>query len=986
MQEQGRVIFEPFCLDLGDERLWRGQEAIRLSHKAFGVLCCLVARAGQLVTKEDLFAEVWPETVISESVLTVAIRQLRQVLGDQARAPRFIETVHRRGYRFIAPVSSPEVPAPFPTHTQTLSALMTPSNLFVGRQRELERLIQWFERAQQGVRHIALIAGEAGIGKTALVNAFVRRIAQEQELWIGHGQCVEHYGAAEAYLPVLEAIGRLGRGADGARIVSILRHYAPSWLAHLPSLSPPGQRAALSEPSVGVSPQRMVRELAEAIEVLTETRPLVLVLEDLHWSDHTTLSWLNYISRRRDPARLLVLGTYRPVDAIVDQHPIRAVSAELRQQPQGAELVVDNLSTADVCAYLAQRFNIESLPTELAILLRQYTSGRPFFLTTVVDDLIGHGVVAAGLELGDVTYSVEVFLQQIPSRVSALIERDVDGLLPDEQALLEVASIAGYRFSALAVAAGLRRSADEIEAQCATWVRQGRFIRTGGAETWPDGAVTACYHFIHALYHDVIYRRVSAGQRVRLHRQIGLRKEAGYGARAGDIAAELAMHFERGLDIDRALYYLQEAVNNALNRTAYQEAIRLLSDALGLIHNQPDRSVESLVKQEMSMLAIRSRLVMLTKGFEAPEVKQDLIRVHALAEKLEDMQALGAATESLWLFNLFRSELDDAKRLAEESIRLSLLEKDSIMMSRACESMGETAFYLGRFTHACDHMQRCLAGYDPSQHATSSFWHESASRGVLGRVFLSQAYWIQGYPDQALQKLHEARALALQLDHSMSRAMALYVSAILYLFHRNIQGVSEQADALKALAEDQGFALQSARSLFLQGWVLTQQQHYTSGIAQMWEGLKASQATGMTLGDPWSFGLIAEAYGRAGDPQRGLSAVEHALSLSSTSHERWCEAELYRVKGDLLQACTHRRQQQTENSESYFRDALDIARKQQAKFWELRAATSLARLWQFQNKRQEAYDLLMTVYCWFKEGLCTSDLQDAKALLDELIE
>ncbi len=978
MQRPHFVIDESYQLDVHEERLWHGNEVIELNHKAFAVLHELVRLAGQLVFKDDLLDAVWPDMSVSEGVLTTAIRELRRAFGDQVRTPQFIETVYGRGYRFIAPVTSRDFSIPSLTNEQNVAAPVSPSALFVGRQRELERLVEWYEKAKQGSRQVVFIAGESGIGKTALVDTFVRQIAQKQPLWIGHGQCIEHYGVGEAYLPVLEAMGRLGRGVDGSQVVSILRRYAPSWLTYLPSLSLPDERATRAKTSSGVWPARMVRELAEAIEVLAETRPFVLVLEDLHWSDHTTLEWLNYLSRRRDPARLLVLGTYRPVDAIVEDHPVRKLSIELRRHPQCAELVLDYLSQVDVSVYLMQCLKRDSLPAGLASMLHQRTSGSPLFLTAVVADLKSQGV-----DDEDLKQNFDIFLQQIPSSVRALIERDIDHLLPDHQALLEVASIDGARFSVSAVAAGVDQLPDEIEAQLTTWARQGRFVRADTMKSWPDGTVSASYRFIHALYHDVISKRVSAGRRVRLHQQIGLRKEAGYGTRAGDIAAELAMHFERGLDLVRALHYVQKAANNALNRSAYQEALQHLSEGLALLHNQSDQSVESRASQEISMLATRSRLLMLTKGMSAPEIEQDLMRASTLSMQLGDMQALSAVTESLWLANLLRAELHKAQTLAEESLRLAQHTQDLIMVSRASESMGETAFFLGRFTQACDHMNRCLAGYHPSQHATSSFWHESASRGVLGLIFIAQVHWIQGYSNQSIAKLDEARALADQLDHPVSRAMVLHVSAIVYLFCRDVEAVWELADELKTLAEDQGFVFQSAWSKFLRGWVCTQQHQYAYGIAQMREGLTASQATGMTLGNPWSFGLIAEAYGQAGDPGRGLSIVEKALSSASKSHECWFEAELYRLKGNLLQENIDR-SQQAEKSEAYLRSALDIARNQLAKAWELRAATGLARLWQSQNKRHDAYDLLAPVYEWFTEGFDTADLKDANALLEEL--
>jgi predicted ATPase len=319
------------------------------------------------------------------------MRTLRRVLGDQARTPRFIETVHGRGYRFITPVSAtipPARPAMMGSPCHSLPATGSSPPLFVGRDAELAQLAQWWTTVQQGQRQVGMLVGEPGIGKTALVEAFVAEVAATAEVWVGHGQCIDHYGAGEAYLLVLEAMGRLCPGPAGAPLVAVLRQYAPSWLVHLPALLTPEDRERLEHLASSVTPARMLRELAEALDVLTAERPLVLVLEDLHWSDRATLEWLAYVVRRRDPTRLLILGTYRPVDVIVHAHLLRAIVAELRHHPQYTELVLDYLSEAAIAAYLWQRCGAQPVSPGLPQLLHQRTSGNPLFLVAMVDELV----------------------------------------------------------------------------------------------------------------------------------------------------------------------------------------------------------------------------------------------------------------------------------------------------------------------------------------------------------------------------------------------------------------------------------------------------------------------------------------------------------------------------------------------------------------------------------------------------------------------
>jgi DNA-binding winged helix-turn-helix (wHTH) protein len=567
------LVFGSFRLDLRDERLWRGQETVSLKAKVFAVLRCLVTNAGQLMTKDAIFAAVWPETVVSESVLTVAIRQLRLALGDHARIPQYIETVHGRGYRFIAPVTPAEgVPArmqaPAVAPLSPPTAWMRP-NVFVGRDSELIAVQTWFDAARHGARRVGFIAGEPGIGKTTLVNAVVAHIIESETAWVGRGQCIQHYGAGEAYLPVLEALGRLSRTPECRHLGDILRHHAPSWLVHLPTLLSLDERKAYARRTQPVTSIRMIRELAEALEVLTAEHPLIMVLEDLHWSDTATLEWLSYVARRHDPARLLVLGTYRPVDVIVHPHPLRQQLTALRTHENGAEIVLDYLSEAAIAAYLHQRLHAKPFPSDLAHFLHQRTTGNPLFLTAVIDELVRLHMLVEGEKSWDVSGDFSALASVVPTTLQHLIHQHVDNLSSDDQAILEVASVVGPSFSVAAVAAGVTLAEADIEARCTTWTRQDQFLLAAGAETWPDGTVAACYRFRHALYHEVVYQRVSAGRRVRLHQQIGARLEGGYGDEAPALAAELAMHYTQGQDSQRAVLYLLQAAQNAMRRSAY---------------------------------------------------------------------------------------------------------------------------------------------------------------------------------------------------------------------------------------------------------------------------------------------------------------------------------------------------------------------------------------------------------------------------------
>ena len=982
MQEPQCLVFGPFRLDLRDERLWRGHEATALSPKTFEVLCCLVTQAGQLVTKEALLEAVWPETVVSEVVITVTMRTLRRVLGDPARTPRFIETVHGRGYRFIAPVSTlvapsesgmEEAPRRLPSPT-----FRRPPH-FVGRDAALAQLAQWWTMARQGTRQVGAIAGEAGIGKTALVNTFVAQVVASEDVWVGHGQCLDDYGAGEAYLPILEALGRLGREPEGERLVAVLRQYAPSWLVQMPGLVPPSAWESLQRTTGGATQPRMLRELTEALDVLTTERPLLLVLEDLHWSDVSTLAWLAYVARRPDPARFLLLGTYRPVDAIIRAHPIRTVMTELTQHQQGVELPLDYLSAGEVATYCRQRLREPSLSEAVAHVLHQRTRGHPLFLVTIVEEMGRQGLLHEEASGGDVAMAVDTIRSAVPQSLRHSIEQQLHQVRPEDQVLLEAASMAGRTFSAAAVAAAVSQATEDIEARLTVLAHHGQFIQAGGLVAWPDGTVAAAYRFLHDLYCETLADRVPPSRQQRWHLQIGVRKETGYGAQAPEIAAELAVHFEQGRDAERALRYLQYAADNALRRSAHAEAITHLTKALTLLKvlpETPERAQRELVLQ----ITLGPALIA-TKGQAAPEVEYAYVRACELCRQVGEIPQLFQALWGLWYFHLVRAELQTAHELGEQLLSLAQRVQTPALLLLAHRVLGQTLAFLGEFSPAHVHLEREMTLYDLGQHrAFASLYGQD--QGVICRSWAALTLWSLGYPDQALRRSREALTLAQELVHPFSLAYAMCFTGMLCQLCRDVLAAQERATAAMALCTEQGFALYLARGTILQGWAMAEQGQGAEGLAQMCQGLVAYQATGAAVFRSYYLAFLAEAYGKLGQAGEGLTMLDEALTTVHKTGERFYEAELYRLKGELLLVCS------AENygeAEACFQQALTVARRQQARSYELRAATSLSRLWQHQGQRAAAYDLLAPVYGWFTEGFDSLDLQEAKALLEALL-
>jgi DNA-binding winged helix-turn-helix (wHTH) protein len=266
------LFFGPFRFDVAQAVVWRDTKALRLSPKACAVLQMLVAQPGQVVAKGTLLDGVWPDVAVSEGVLAVCVGELRRAFGETARTPHFIETVHRRGYRFIAPVTRGDARH----QPQALEGRELP--LLVGRDAVLSQLHAWWHEAQGGARQVVFVTGEPGIGKTALLDTFLARLREATPLWIARGQCIAHYGGGEAYLPLLDALGHLCREVTDARVLAVLKQYAPTWGGHLPAYQSVAERDALHRHMQGATPERMLREIAEALDVLTAVQPLVLVL------------------------------------------------------------------------------------------------------------------------------------------------------------------------------------------------------------------------------------------------------------------------------------------------------------------------------------------------------------------------------------------------------------------------------------------------------------------------------------------------------------------------------------------------------------------------------------------------------------------------------------------------------------------------------------------------------------------------------------
>lgn len=451
LEREQQIVFGPFRFDPVTLRLWKDEQVVAIQPKPLAVLRALAARPGQVITKHALLKEVWTDTYVTQAVLKVAVRALREALGESADAPGHVETVGRDGYRFMGTVASSQ-------HPVASSQQSKPSPIIVGRAAELTHLHDLLEKALRGEPQLVFVTGEPGIGKTTLLEAFLQSLKSKAQgpkfantdprsltPWLAHGQCVEQYGQGEAYLPILEAMGRLCREVGGAPLVTLLRKHAPTWVVQLPGLIAEAEMHDLRLHVQGATQQRMLRELAEAMEVGTTRQTLVLLLEDLHWSDSATIEFLAYVANRRQPMRLLVVATYRPVEVVTGNHPLKTVKQELQAHGLCEEIRLELLKKAEIEEYVAERFPEREVATVLAPEVYRRTDGNPLFMVNVVEDCITQGMVVQ--EHGQWALKGEVKDLSVPESLRQLIARQVERLSAKQRQVLEGASVVGAEFA-----------------------------------------------------------------------------------------------------------------------------------------------------------------------------------------------------------------------------------------------------------------------------------------------------------------------------------------------------------------------------------------------------------------------------------------------------------------------------------------------------------------------------------------------------------
>ena len=731
-----RLRFDRFELDEADARLTRAGQPVPLAPKPFAVLCALARTPRTLVTKTALLDSVWGHRFVTESVLKSTISELRAALEDDPKKPRYIETVSRRGYRFIASLRAPQASGHTNPGVTVAVAVQSPSSpSLVGRSDALGRLHSAWQLASAGRRQIVWIAGEAGVGKSTLIEHFMGEVGEPH---CAQGQCVDQHGAGEPYLPVLQALTALCR--RDAALVELIRMVAPTWLLQLPWLSSSVEREALRRELSGASQARMLREMGELLDRYTEEHPLVLVTEDLHWSDSATVQLMDYLARRRSSTRLLWLASFRLTEIIATEHPLNALRHELRLHGLAEEIVLDSFSEQELAEYLARHLPRLAAQETFVRALHGRTEGMPLFVAAVVNDLAAHGAS---------TSSAPSRLDSIavPETLTGIIERYIFQLTLEQLRLLEAAAVCGVEFRLATIAHVLERDAASLAEVCAELARRQRWLRDADAG----------YAFRHALYRQVLYQRIAPLTRVGLHRKVAAALERERAEGRDVSAAELASHFELGHEPLKALRYYAQAAEWTLLHFSPSETLRLTERALPLVALA--EASEERTNLEVTLASLRGAAAIQAFGLPAEETKRAFERALSRLDEVPQHPLRGLFLHGLGIAHWMRGELDEAQALARRSEALAAASADHTALLCACLMHGLVQHLRGRPRIAREWLEKGLKAAEVPDHNPSRAVF-SADPGVLMLGLLAIELQRLGLVDQGRARIRAAHARA----------------------------------------------------------------------------------------------------------------------------------------------------------------------------------------------------------------------------------
>jgi DNA-binding winged helix-turn-helix (wHTH) protein/tetratricopeptide (TPR) repeat protein len=883
--------FGDFELDTSAIELRENDNYVHLEPQVFGVLTHLIENRDRVVSKIELIDEVWPDRFVTESALTSRIRAARRACGDTGRDQNVIRTSHGRGYRFVAPLIGGErrmadKPALF---TELIEPSVESASTVV-RAAELAEIEDGIDDALAGRRRTMFITGDAGMGKSALVDMALERIDHSTGVRVLYCQCRAHRGTPEPYVSLLDGFTKFAR-QYGADALDTFEQVAPMWALQLPSLFDADRVEALRSRVIGGTGERMLREGVDLLESLARTAPLVFVLEDLHWADPHTLDVIEWTSRSRDELGLLVIATFRRSES--DSNDVSRMVSEITTGHAAQLLVLEPLDATAVRAVIAERTNADHVADQLVARTLETSAGNPLFVNAAIDAWTDEQAVVvidgtAGLSSTDRTKPLT-----LPDNLRQIIDQSFDLLDEEELRLLEVAAVVGREFPSFLVAAGTESANDPTERSLGAMARRGRFVSAIGADSWPDGTISTVFEITHDLHRQILYERLPAGRRAAVHAAVGERLEAGAAHSTDEHVTALAHHFESAGDTDRSIRYLRQAGEVALSRSAHVEAVDLFERSLSLLATLPVD--DDRLRSELAVRASLGPALIATQGWIAEGVESNYERAIELCAMLSPASERFLIRYGLATVHELRGEYNLSEDLLVEQIA-----DGSEFTVETQELLACSSFHQGAFEKSMTHAAEGLSAWNQEEHSLLMARY-GEHPGVSCNTWAALSAWFLGQIDASMEMAE--RAVDWGATNTYSLATARVQFAFLHHFRREIEPCRSWAERTIELADEQGFPFRTAQATVLRGWCDAVAGDPARGMKDIDAGLKAYRALGARMDCAHFLGLWAEAELLAGDFESALTHLAEARAiLSKTTRTYFFEPELRRLAATALVA------------------------------------------------------------------------------------
>lgn len=854
--------------------------------------------------------------------------------------------------------------------TQSRSA--HPRSRVVGRDSQKSELRAALDRAAGGRGVLAAIRGEAGLGKTTLVEEF---LAGTKGCLIARGRCAERLAGAEAYLPVFEALTDLLRSTFASITGRLMKQTAPTWFLQVSSLQTDDSVIAPSEveEKTANSQERLKREFVTYLEQLTKVHPVILFLEDLHWADLSTVDLLSYLGSRCGDMRLLIIVTYRPSAIQAASHPFRSVQLEMQSHDLAFEVNLDYLDRPSMEQYLAQEFEGHDFPSDFVQLIHSRTEGHPLFMADLLRDMKVRGIVTGAAGNWKLAGNLKDIAHDMPVSTRSMIERTIEHLSEEDRQVLRVGALQGAEFDSAVVCHVLNRSEDDIEDRLEHIARNQGLIELAAEREFRDGTLTLRYRFNHALYQNALTDSLALTRRSRWSLQIARYLESVYRDDAADFASQLAFLFEQGRDLAVASGYYYSAALHAARVFAGREVAVLARRGLDCLQRLPESSERAAREITLSLL-LGSALTQ-TRGFGDPEVLHIYDEAAALCQSHGVPAQQSNAMRGLWAFHIVRAQYRKARSLAGLLTELANRTDDPVARVEACLAVGFTDGYLGNALSSAANFRTALSIEVPRVRTERTFMF-ALDNAVACRTQLATQLWYLGYPDQALQEARRAHKHAETLRSPYDIGFTMMQCATVHRLRREYALTSREAAAALKYATEYGLREIMGWSLMHLGWSLVFLGQADDGINRMRKCLQAQESAGSLIARGNFVAELAEGLLAAGRVSEALEHLEQGIRFAVEHGEGYYEAELHRFRGECLV-----RLNRTDEAEAALRLALEKARAAETRGWELRAAASLSRLLSAAGRDAEGRSILLPVYEWFGEGHTTQDLADSTLLL-----